>query len=147
MDRELSTVEVAQSLWNLAGKINALAAPPDWKAPEWTAIGFDKQSPWLQLAARGPNRMESFEGAPLREVAFHIFLLTNTPEEAQNAQDVWNAAPLAFKVMWEALTRHMHMLTDCDELDSPEGSENMWVEWFQKKLSQQRIIIPEGVTT
>jgi len=150
----VGTQELAQSLYSLVARIGQkqqqdaenLAEPIP--VPDWAGLAWDKQAPWLTLASRAPKRMESLEGRPLVEVAFEMFKLTCNYEEAEQAQQVWDQfMPANLKLMWQAVTRHIFTIMDCDELSSPGESEQMWYDWFIARADQQpRILLPEGVS-
>lgn len=126
MDRELTPVEMAQSLHRLMG---ALIGMP----MEWEKLSYEAQVPWLALASRGPAKLERLEGAPLKDVALQMVLLVMPPEEAERGERRWQEMPDKIQLAWEAVTRHLHMLCDCDDLPSPEESERMWAEWYARK--------------
>jgi hypothetical protein len=39
--------------------------------------------------------------------------------------------------MWEAIVRLLHVILDCDEITTLEEAERFWLEWYQKKMSQE----------
>lgn len=148
--------ELAISMYNLISRIGAkqqqemqnLAAPP--AIPEWEGLAWDKQSPWLMIASKAPARMESLEGMRLIDVAFEIFRITCTYEEEMDAKRVFfEVMPQQFRLMWEALVRHLHTMMDCDEAGFGE-SEQQWFEWYCRKcenaVETPQILLPEGVS-
>lgn len=145
--------ELAVSLYNLISRIGAkqqqeqekLAAPPE--IPDWSGLSWDKQAPWLMLAAKAPARMEVLEGLRLIDVAFEVFRITCTYEDEVDAKRIFfEVMPSQFRVMWESLVRHLHTMMDCDEASFGE-SEQQWFDWYCKKCEDSpRILLPEGVS-
>lgn len=141
MMTKLSTEELAQSIYSLVSGILAIQSP-DSPQPAWDGLSLEKQQPWLTVASRGPAKLEKCDGLPLREVAFQMFYL-QAGAELSDAQKVWEEQlPANYKLLWEAIARHIFTLMDADDA-TPAESELQYVRWFQRKAAElPQILVP-----
>lgn len=140
---ELTVVDIAKSLYSLCCQLGVEINPEMPEPMPWDGLAFDKQSPWIFLATRGPRLLERLEGQKLSVVAFHVFEMTCSDDEKERADEIFNR-DMGFKqqLMWEAIARHLFVLMDSEDaaLD-PGGAERMHLEWFRKK-AHPHILVP-----
>lgn len=141
MMTKISTEELAQSIYSLVTGILAIHSQNN-PQPTWESLSLDKQHPWITVASRGPAKLDKCDGLPMKEAAFQMFHLQANAELSE-AQKVWEEQlPWSYKLLWEAIARHIFTLMDADDA-SPAESELQYVRWFQRKAAElPEILLP-----
>lgn len=96
----------------------------------WLRLGQHSEALLAQLASRGGG---SRAGVSYQEAAYHVMVLFLDKSERPAAQSAWAVAGEATRLAWEAVTRHLAMVLNSDELGSLEEAEAIWSEWASKK--------------
>lgn len=134
MERDLTTLEVAQSLYRLGAAIANTISGKD-SPISWDHASVSEQATAIRIAQVGPTAMEHCEGQRFHDVATNLYLATLDRSERDYGLQQWSdKLPESYKLMWEAFARHLHVLMDCDDDATPDASEEMMLNWFRKRI-------------
>lgn len=128
---QLSSDDLAQSLHRVFQVVLQQEAKP------WEFLSYTDQAPFLQAARRGPLMLSASDGGSVQEAACRLARIgCAIIDDAGSWEQTWNNWPLALRLAWEAMTRHLNALIDADELPSLEDLERSWGLWAQKRIAK-----------
>ena len=132
--------EVQFSVEEMAASIERVfAAALEQPAADWEKTNYQDQVQYLTLAERGPDLLAAQEGRTWREAAYACFCVFRRAGGIADTTDemAWGNLPQRYLLAWEAVTRHIAMLTQSDDADLA-AAEAVWPEWVKKRMEDQR---------
>lgn len=144
---QITRIDFAKSIYTLSARIREFLDKRNGVAIEvtsdWENLNLEQQIPWAYLASKASDVLEMLEGCNIRDASFELYKSSFTPESRDDAAIRWSEMPSDIKLMWEAITRHCFAIIDCEEIASPDESENLFFEWFCQRVAPGiNILIP-----
>ena len=104
--------------------------------PEWDRLGLEEQAGWYKFARGAEQVLLKHEGAAAATVAREIFAAWwEAMGRTEDAGILWFRQNAAFRLAWQAVTRHLLALFDADEIEDLGALESSWGPWVQSKLT------------
>ncbi len=98
--------------------------------PEWDKLDSETQLRWLHLAKHAEGTLQAMEDKPYQQAAAGLAALWAKTDDPA----FFETFSKRLQIIWQAVTRHLMTLLDCDDVDSPEPLERSWGEWVDSKL-------------
>lgn len=133
-DRTFQLEDVARSCHSLFRDVSGGVAGPDWDG-----LSVEAQQRWFNAAKQAPDVLAANDGRQLSGVAYEVYRTFLPGEERAAAFVHWAAESAAFKLGWEAVTRHLWALHDGDDVGDLGSAEAHWREWAARQPARQEL--------
>lgn len=92
---------------------------------------------WSRVGKQAENLLGALEGQPYERAGYHCMALYEGKETRQKSPELWAAMPKLARLAWEAVSRHLTMLLNSDEVDGLDEAEAMWPEWARERAARR----------